>query len=207
MGASEIYRELIGSSAPAEGETGFDAHVVASILAIGLADAEALRGPAAAAIGLEGEEIAGLGVSLLPAGRSLLASLRGQSAGVPSDDELCLRDLLRQRSTQGSPFERQLADMVARRCLRPNHLWQDLGLRDRGELSRLMLSHFRPLAERNHRDMKWKKFFYRTICRDEGFLLCTSPVCSECSDFANCFGEESGESLLAHLRNAPEARV
>ena len=84
--------------------------------------------------------------------------------------------------------------------MRPNHLWQDLGLRNRGELSALMRRHFEPLADRNVNDMKWKKFLYRMICRDEGFRLCTAPSCAECDDFAVCFGDESGESLLARNR-------
>jgi nitrogen fixation protein NifQ len=62
------------------------------------------------------------------------------------------------------------------------------------------LRHFAPLAIRNNQDMKWKKFFYRMICRDEGFRLCAAPCCSECGDFENCFGDESGESLLARTR-------
>jgi nitrogen fixation protein NifQ len=63
-----------------------------------------------------------------------------------------------------------------------------------------MIRHFSTLARRNDQDMKWKKFFYRMICRDEGFSLCVAPSCSECSDFNHCFGEESGESLLARRR-------
>ena len=63
-----------------------------------------------------------------------------------------------------------------------------------------MVRHFPALALRNSQDMKWKKFFYRMICRDEGFSMCTAPCCSECSDFALCFGDESGESLFARSR-------
>jgi nitrogen fixation protein NifQ len=54
--------------------------------------------------------------------------------------------------------------------------------------------------------MKWKKFLYRMICRDEGFRLCSAPSCSECDDFAVCFGEESGESLLARTRREADLR-
>jgi nitrogen fixation protein NifQ len=94
--------------------------------------------------------------------------------------------------------------MIARRAQRPNHLWQDLGLRDRGELSLLMNRHFKPLALRNNQDMKWKKFLYRMICADASFTLCTAPSCRECDDFDVCFGDESGESLLARIRRAAE---
>jgi nitrogen fixation protein NifQ len=75
---------------------------------------------------------------------------------------------------------------------------------NRDELSRLMRRHFAQLARRNTQDMKWKKFFYRMICREEGFSLCLAPSCSECGDFTSCFGDESGESLLARVRYGQE---
>jgi len=87
---------------------------------------------------------------------------------------------------------------IDRRAAEDDHItvyWLSLG-----ELSRLMLQHFTLLAKRNTEDMKWKKFFYRMICRDEGFRICTAPSCSECNDFNVCFGDESGESLLARTR-------
>jgi nitrogen fixation protein NifQ len=119
---------------------------------------------------------------------------------IRSADEACLLDLLNQCASDGSTFPARLAAMIARRAQSPNHLWQDLGLRNRGELSRLMTRHFQPLAARNTGDMKWKKFLYRMICRDAGYSICTAPSCSECSDFAHCFGDEAGESRLARMR-------
>jgi nitrogen fixation protein NifQ len=96
--------------------------------------------------------------------------------------------------------------MIARRAQRPNHLWQDLGLDSRRDLSELMTRHFKPLAMRNTQDMKWKKFFYRTICSDAAYSLCTAPSCGECDDFDHCFGEETGQSLLARARRGHETR-
>ena len=107
--------------------------------------------------------------------------------------------LQRSRSTPG-PLSSLLAAIVARRAMQPNHLWQDLGLTNRSELSALMLRHFAPLAVRNSQDMKWKKFFYRMICRDDSYRLCAAPSCSECCDFSECFGDESGESRMARAR-------
>ena len=98
-----------------------------------------------------------------------------------------------------------LARLIARRSLRPNHLWQDLGLFARGELSELLHRHFRPLAERNVNDMKWKKFFYRELCRLDGLLLCKAPTCDACDDFGLCFGGEPGEPLLALARGRKTA--
>jgi nitrogen fixation protein NifQ len=48
--------------------------------------------------------------------------------------------------------------------------------------------------------MKWKKFFARALCLDGAFPICTAPSCGECDELDACFGDESGESLLAHLR-------
>jgi nitrogen fixation protein NifQ len=70
-----------------------------------------------------------------------------------------------------------------------------------------MTRHFAPLARRNRSYMKWKKFFFRTICRDADYALCSAPSCGECSDFDACFSEETGESLLAHIRRDAEARA
>ncbi|MFZ0839476.1 MAG: nitrogen fixation protein NifQ, partial [Xanthobacteraceae bacterium] len=117
------------------------------------------------------------------------------------DDELAMvRDLLlAHRSTTGEAG-RWLAAMIARRSMEPNHLWEDLGLRDRSELTRLMTRHFAPLAMRNTRNMRWKRFFYRTLCESDGLVMCSTPVCTRCGDFDLCFGEESGESRLAYRR-------
>ena len=34
----------------------------------------------------------------------------------------------------------------------------------------------------------------------DGMVMCTTPVCTDCTDFDLCFGEESGESRLARVR-------
>jgi nitrogen fixation protein NifQ len=58
-----------------------------------------------------------------------------------------------------------------------------------------MQRHFRPLAARNRSDMKWKKFFYRTLCAEDGIVVCKAPNCEICSDVDACFGGEPGEPL------------
>ena len=183
-----------------EGEISFDRHVLAAILA--LAMAEAGDGSVAQKAGYTGWP--DVIVALFPQAKAQLAC---GDALARADDEACLFDLLISNVTTGTAYECLLAGMLARRAQRPNHLWQDLGLRHRGELSALMTEHFAPLARRNRSDMKWKKFFFRTICRDGDYALCTAPSCGECSDFDNCFSEETGESLLAHLRRDSEKAV
>lgn len=205
MQARDLYDWLMtGGERPAC--EAFDAHVVASILAIGLAEAVAEGIAPAARLGLAGDDLTGFAAQIFPAARPLFARLPA-TPPAPTDDEACLRDLLLRHSSEGSALEAALAAMLACRAQRPNHLWQDLGLRSRRELSWLMERHFEPLARRNGRDMKWKKFLYRMICRDEGYRLCTAPSCAECDDFDVCFGDEDGESLLARSRREADRRA
>lgn len=97
--------------------------------------------------------------------------------------------LLAQRSGQDDS-EVWMAELVVAGCLGNDHLWQDLGLWNRGDLSRLMHDHFGPLARRNDRDMKWKKFLYKQLCETEGIYACRAPSCEVCTDYRNCFGPE-----------------
>jgi nitrogen fixation protein NifQ len=198
-GASEVYAWLLRGASFTTCDA-FDIHVVASVLSIALAEAAAGHCTVGEATGLAGRDLAALETDLFPNRPGLFVRLAESPQPNCEDDEACLRGLLRGAVSHGTNLQFGLADMVARRCQRPNHLWQDLGLRNRRELSQLMERHFPVLARRNHSDMKWKKFLYRTICRDAEFLLCAAPVCSECGDFDHCFGEEGGESLLARIR-------
>lgn len=86
--------------------------------------------------------------------------------------------------------EKWIAGIVTAGCLGSDHLWQDLGLWSRPDLTRLMLDHFAPLARRNDRNMKWKRFLYKQLCESEGIYVCRSPSCEVCIDYANCFEQE-----------------
>lgn len=197
----DIYRSLM--AARSEACDAFDAHVVASIVAIAFSEADG-DAKLIAAVGLDGDELSALLAQFFP-GANALAKLAAGGVIERGADEECLLDLLQRGATSRTPFEARLAAMIARRAQQPNHLWQDLGLTSRRDLSELMMRHFKPLARRNSRDMKWKKFLYRMICADASYALCTAPSCSECDDFDVCFGEETGESLLARNRRSVEA--
>lgn len=92
---------------------------------------------------------------------------------------------------QPSQQQRWMARILAAGCLGSDHLWQDLGLRQRAELSLLMAHNFPALAQRNHRDMKWKRFLYKQLCETEGIHTCRSPSCEVCVDYHACFGPEN----------------
>lgn len=90
-----------------------------------------------------------------------------------------------------SQHQRWMAGIIAAGCMGSDHLWQDLGLGQRAELSVLMTHNFPALAEKNHRDMKWKRFLYKQLCETEGIYTCRSPSCEVCVDYHACFGPEN----------------
>ncbi|MDO9708925.1 nitrogen fixation protein NifQ [Paracraurococcus lichenis] len=198
MGTEGFYGRLMESAG--EGGERFDTHVAASILALGMEEARREGTTLSARLGLDAAALRRMAATLFPGAQDMLAGFVLEEALAVDAEEQSVRDVLWMSAAAATGFERDLACMVARRCLRPNHLWQDLGLRNRGELSRLMREHFPVLAQRNRNDMKWKKFLYRTICASEGFSLCAAPVCTECDDFAACFGAEDGDPLVARMR-------
>jgi nitrogen fixation protein NifQ len=83
-----------------------------------------------------------------------------------------------------------LARSIAAGCLGERHLWRDLRLSDRALLRELLETYFAPFAAENDRDMRWKKFIYRKLCRWEGFEACRAPSCGACSSFEECFSPE-----------------
>jgi nitrogen fixation protein NifQ len=196
MTAEATYRRLM---ARGTGDA-FDRHVFAC--AVALAAAEPNR-PLTASLGLTGPALRDLFAAYFPDETELLAGL-GEDAGEDELEEPDLRALLVEHGSRGAREEEWLAAIVARRSLGANHLWQDLGLPSRDDLSRLLLHHFRPLAVRNSGDMKWKKFFYRALCERDGALVCKAPNCAVCDDVSLCFGGEAGEPLTrlhaAHRR-------
>ena len=190
-----LYHELMARGTAA-GSDLFDLHIAACIIALAASEVESEGVSLADGTGLEPAEIAELSALLCPGG--IAAAPMAIAVG---EQEQALRDILWMNSARANVLERLLSRMIARRSLRPNHLWQDLGLGNRGELSLLMQRHFPNLARRNSGDMKWKKFFYRMMCSSAEFSLCAAPVCSECDDFDACFGSEDGEALLARIAN------
>jgi nitrogen fixation protein NifQ len=114
--------------------------------------------------------------------------LRPQARSLEWQD---LRRLLRSHRAGRDISELYIADIICSGCLGSDHLWQDLGLFNRTELSQLMWRNFPSLAEKNNRDMKWKKFLYKQLCIAEGIYICRAPSCEECTDYAACFGPET----------------
>jgi len=194
-----VYRLLTGchpADAVIDDDFSFDRHVFASILAVAAMENDAVAERA----GLAAADFANLMAQWFPAACAMGVAWHAEETTADDDEVAMVRDLLlAERSSEGDAG-RFLAAMIARRAMEPNHLWEDLGLRDRSELTRLLARHFGPLAARNTKNMRWKRFFYRALCESDGFVMCTTPVCTECRDFDLCFGDESGESRMAERR-------
>lgn len=165
-----------------------DRHVLASVISLSLAEGER---PLPEAVGLDGAALSRLLDAAFP-GAFASGELAAADAGAGEDaiEEPDYRALLLDGRAEGAEIEEWLAHIVARRSLRPEHLWISLGLRNRQELSDMLHRHFPAVAARNLRHMRWKKFFYREMCRAEGVYVCKSPVCDVCPDFDHCHGDE-----------------
>jgi nitrogen fixation protein NifQ len=126
-------------------------------------------------------------------------TLEGAHRPEPRGDEIeDLVSLLRSHMAPSADPERALEVAYALACasLGDNHLWQDLHLPSRQELTGLIARWFPEMAARNSNNMKWKKFFYRQLCEREEVLICKSPSCAVCTDYRACFGAEEAAVAL-----------
>jgi nitrogen fixation protein NifQ len=199
--AAEIYLRLRlrgGEGSPVDE---FTAHVLACALAVCLSEKSGHMRDFAGSVGLGRDELRRMFELWFPAAGSLIDFEAQPESAEFDEEEDQVRQLLERFRGDDSPETSWLIAILTKRSMSPRHLWQDLGLIRRDELGRLMAQRFPKLAERNVNHMKWKKFLYRSLCELEGFVLCASPTCRECSDFHDCFGDESGESALARIAN------
>ena len=101
-----------------------------------------------------------------------------------------LESLLKQAGKPDIPEIDWIIAIIVAGCLGNDHLWQDLGLWSRSQLSAMLQYNFPELAAKNTKDMKWKKFLYKQLCEAEGLYLCRVPSCELCIDYSKCYGSE-----------------
>lgn len=171
----------------------FEAHCLASVIA---ARCEEGKGSLASRLGLEAGQLEDV-LATHFTGADLRAACvetegRGTELALEEED---LRALFLDHRGGNGPIEVWWAAILARTVLRPNHLWQDLGFSCREDVSRLLKRHFHTLFLLNVKDMKWKKFLYKSLCEREDIRVCKAPNCEICSDYAVCFGPEDGSPL------------
>lgn len=141
-------------------------------------------------LGLGSEEFAGLLVRHFPRTDYQDLVRPGDDGEERLAERQDLIDLMVEHRAGLDPSELWVATIVAVACMGSDHLWQDLGLWSRGDLTRLMADNFPQLAGKNVKNMKWKKFLYKQLCQREGVYVCRAPSCEVCADYAVCFGPE-----------------
>ncbi|QND98954.1 NifQ [Burkholderia cenocepacia] len=80
-----------------------------------------------------------------------------------------------------------LAAIIAHACLRPDHLWRDLGLDGRDAVTAMLARFFPTLAARNVAHLRWKKFLAQEVAASLGVPPGPAPGCPGCEDFGFCF--------------------
>jgi nitrogen fixation protein NifQ len=106
-----------------------------------------------------------------------------------ADFVAALRALLLQHANKSVVVDdaQCLASIIAHACLRPDHLWRDLGLSGREEVSAMLERYFPTLVARNVANLRWKKFLAQQLAFSLGEEPGPAPGCPGCEDFAICF--------------------
>jgi nitrogen fixation protein NifQ len=96
---------------------------------------------------------------------------------------------LLQSHAYGEFARHTVAPLVAKKSLLMNHLYQDLGFKNRAQMGLFMKTYFPTLAAAKPQQTLWKKFIYDRIGR-------IAPACYGCREQAGCFkctdAEEKG---------------
>jgi len=90
------------------------------------------------------------------------------------------------RCAEGA-WTRLMAGTIASAAFGARHLWQDLGASGRPEVTGLMTRHFRTLAERNARNLKWKHHLFLCLGAEMGMPDLRPPRCDGCEEQRICF--------------------
>lgn len=81
----------------------------------------------------------------------------------------------------------QMTTIICSACLSQYHLWESLGLENRKQLNELLHLNFPKLHALNTNNMRWKRFFYHHLCKQEGDYICKSPSCTKCTSYKECY--------------------
>jgi len=103
------------------------------------------------------------------------------------DERQALITLLSSYRNMQDPSSKEMAIIVATASLTSYHLWESLGLSDRALLGELIQHNFPDLYALNTDNMRWKRFFYRQLCEQDGDYICRAPSCEECKSYDECF--------------------
>jgi nitrogen fixation protein NifQ len=81
-----------------------------------------------------------------------------------------------------------LSNVLASACFGGRHLWQDLGLERRQDVSEMLCMFFTDLFQSNERHLRWKHHLFESLGTRLGRGGLRAPACEACEDFGICFG-------------------
>ncbi|SAL56012.1 hydrogenase [Caballeronia peredens] len=140
-------------------------------------------------LGLGGRELDAL------AGRHFPGAKFGRAPGalVPDAHRVFVRDLhgLLMWHDRTAARHREdahcLATIIAAASLRPDHLWRDLGLAGRDDVTEMLSRHYPDLVARNVANLRWKKFLAQEVALAQGVAPTCAPGCPGCEDYGFCY--------------------
>ncbi|PND32685.1 nitrogen fixation protein NifQ [Achromobacter pulmonis] len=181
--AERLAQTLLRHAPPCHPDAGFFAAVLGKRLALG-----DLGG-----CGLTPQELDGLLARLFPGAAP--AELRAQRAALaaPVLDakqaafKQMLRGLLQAWSVPAADITAWVTGALAHACLRPDHLWRDLGLSGREDVTALLARHYPGLVARNVGNLRWKQFLAYAAYERAGLAPAQAPGCPACEDYGVCY--------------------
>lgn len=187
--AQRLSRALLRHAPPVHPDAGF----FAAVIGTSLAQRNLARS------GLAPAELHDLIDHLFPGALSghdtALSALRDQlpeydRAGA-SDPQpgftLLMRVLFDAYRAPGPDTTQWVSSILAHACLRPDHLWRDLGLSGREDVTALLARHYPGLVSRNVDNLRWKKFLAYAACEHAGLPPTAAPGCGGCEDETFCY--------------------
>lgn len=108
----------------------------------------------------------------------------------PDTPYRALQDLLWQHRRRVTVVAWAVAAAIAGASFGRQHLWQDLGLDGRADVTQLLEQHFPTLAARNVHQLKWKRFLYAELGQQLGQPGLRPPHCGGCDQHSLCFGAD-----------------
>lgn len=185
-----IYSILMNSARPDQ-TTDEDRHLFACLLTV--ATEESCH--PAAALGISDSDLTSLLALYFPdIDLTFLKQISFSTAEQPAErNDDILSIMLSHLPKEPDRNKRQtslwLAHILTTRAALPGHLWVAMGLTERPQLTAAIRRHLPSLAEANNQNMRWKRFLFKQVCELNGGVMCKSPNCGVCSDYAICFAD------------------
>lgn len=103
--------------------------------------------------------------------------------------------LLWAQRASDSPVTRIMGGTIASACFGERHLWQDIGLSGRPEVSTLLERHFNKLAVENTLNLEWKRYLFLRLGEKLAIPDLRPPRCTNCDQFTVCFPRQAPSGI------------